>query len=94
MSPDGDQGFPGTVTAGVTYTVSGDSARIELTATTDAPTPVNLTNHAYFQLDGEGAGSVDHNLVVRGTGRPESGSVTVRPGETYRRTIDWRFETA
>ena len=65
VSEDGDQGFPGTVTAAVTYTVSADAVDIELTATTDAPTPVSLTNHSYFNLDGEGAGSVDdHQLTV------------------------------
>jgi aldose 1-epimerase len=73
VSPDGDQGFPGTVRASVTYTVQGTvegtvqgaAVDVELTATTDAPTPVSLTQHAYFQLDGEGAGSVDdHTLAV------------------------------
>jgi aldose 1-epimerase len=66
VSPDGDQGFPGTVRAGATYTVDGSAVEIELTATTDAPTPVSLTQHSYFQLDGEGAGSVDdHTLTVQ-----------------------------
>jgi len=64
-SPDGDQGFPGTLAATVRYGVSGDVVRIEMTATTDAPTVVNLTNHAYFNLAGEGSGTVDgHRLVV------------------------------
>lgn len=62
-SPDGDQGFPGTVEAAVTYAVSGDEIRIDLTATTDAPTVVNLTNHSYFNLAGEGTGSVDDHLL-------------------------------
>ena len=66
VSPDGDQGFPGTVRAGATYTVDGSAVEIELTATTDAPTPVSLTQHSYFKLDGEGAGSVDdHTLTVQ-----------------------------
>ena len=64
VSPDGDQGFPGTVTASVTYTVSGDSVDIDLFATTDAPTVVSLTNHSYFNLDGEGKGSVDDHLLT------------------------------
>ncbi len=65
VSPDGDQGFPGTVTATATYRVDGDTVSVEMTATTDAATVVNLTNHAYLNLDGEGAGTVDdHELVV------------------------------
>jgi aldose 1-epimerase len=62
-SPDGDQGFPGALVAGVTFTVLDDGVRVELTATTDAPTVVNLTSHAYFNLDGPGAGTVDDHLL-------------------------------
>jgi galactose mutarotase-like enzyme len=64
-SPDGDQGFPGTVRAEVTFEVADDRVRIDFRATTDAPTLVNLTNHAYFNLDGAGHGTVDdHELTV------------------------------
>jgi aldose 1-epimerase len=64
-SPDGDQGFPGAVTATVTYRVDGDTVTVTMEATTDATTVVNLTNHAYLNLDGEGAGTIDgHELVV------------------------------
>lgn len=58
VSPDGDQGFPGTLTAHVTYTLVGDSLKISYAATTDKPTVVNLTNHAYFNLSGEGDGTI------------------------------------
>ena len=54
VSPDGDQGFPGTLTAHVKYTLSGDRLRIEYSATTDKPTVLNLTNHTYFNLAGHG----------------------------------------
>ncbi|MCD4532798.1 galactose mutarotase [Nocardioides sp. cx-169] len=65
VSPDGDQGFPGTVRAQVTFTVTGHAVGVELEATTDAPTLVNLTSHAYFNLDGDGAGTIDeHRLTV------------------------------
>ncbi|MFL6132310.1 MAG: aldose epimerase family protein [Nocardioidaceae bacterium] len=63
QSPDGDQGFPGALEATVAYTVSGDEVRIDLGARTDRPTVVSLTNHSYFNLGGEGSGSVDDHLL-------------------------------
>jgi aldose 1-epimerase len=63
-SPDGDQGFPGTVALTVEYSLAADgSLRIDYTATTDAPTVLNLTNHSYFNLAGEGSGDVYGHLV-------------------------------
>ena len=53
-SPDGDQNFPGAVTATVTYTLSGDNALdIKYDATTDKKTVINMTNHSYFNLNGD-----------------------------------------
>ena len=53
VSPDGDNGFPGEVTATVTYTLTADNAlAIAYSATTKAPTIINLTNHSYFNLSG------------------------------------------
>jgi aldose 1-epimerase len=64
-SPDGDQGFPGNLDATVSFDVSADRVGIAFEATTDAPTVVNMTSHAYFNLDGEGAGTIDdHDLQV------------------------------
>ncbi|WP_419994649.1 aldose epimerase family protein [Streptomyces boninensis] len=59
-SPDGEEGFPGNLDVTVTYavTASGD-LRLGYAATTDAPTIVNLTNHSYWNLDGEGNGSAE-----------------------------------
>ena len=49
---DGEQGFPGNLDVNLEYRLEQQDLVIELTATTDAPTPVNLTSHAYFNLDG------------------------------------------
>ncbi|WP_353951354.1 aldose epimerase family protein [Knoellia sp. S7-12] len=69
VSPDGDQGFPGELTVTATYALEGDSVVLTYEATTDAPTVVSLTNHAYFDLGGPGGGGVDaHRLTVRSDG--------------------------
>ena len=58
LSKDGDQGFPGNLTASVTYTLTDrNEVRLDYEATTDKATPINLTSHAYFNLSGgHGAG--------------------------------------
>ncbi|MBE6041291.1 MAG: galactose mutarotase, partial [Clostridiales bacterium] len=58
-SPDGDQGFPGNLHVEVTYTLSNDNElHIDYKAVSDADTPLNLTNHSYFNLSGHDSGSV------------------------------------
>lgn len=58
VSPDGEMGYPGTLSARATYRVEGLGLRITLEAQADAPTPVNLVNHAYFNLAGHLSGDV------------------------------------
>lgn len=63
VSPDGDGGFPGRLEVSARFEATDDSVRVQLEATTDAATVVNLTSHAYFNLDGEGTGTVDDQLL-------------------------------
>ncbi len=89
VSKDGDQGFPGTLTTSVRYTLSGSALRIEYSATTDKDTVLNLTNHSYFDLAGQGTGDVlghvlkidasrmtpvDANLIPTGELKPVEGT--------------------
>lgn len=64
-SPDGDQGFPGEARAWAHYTLTEDNQLvIEYRATVDKPCPVNLTNHAYFNLDGSHGDVRNHRLQL------------------------------
>ena len=65
-SPDGQEGYPGTVEAVVEYSWNdSDELKVAFTATTDAPTHVNLTNHSYWNLGGAGSGSaMDHVATI------------------------------
>lgn len=67
ISRDGEQGYPGTLEVRVVYTVERNALKIEYCATTDAPTILNLTNHAYFNL--AGAGTIDEHVVRIEAGR-------------------------
>jgi aldose 1-epimerase len=65
VSPDGDMGFPGAVTLKVNYSLQHSSLHINYIATTTKPTVVNVTNHSYFNLAGDGKGTVlDEVLTI------------------------------
>jgi aldose 1-epimerase len=65
VSPDGEEGFPGTLRCSVTYTVTvAGELRLDYRARTDAPTVLNLTNHSYFNLAGAGSGDVLGQVVT------------------------------
>lgn len=63
FSPDGEENYPGNLTVKVTYEFDGSELKIGYYAVSDKKTVVNLTNHAYFNLNGEGDGSILDNLL-------------------------------
>ena len=82
LSPDGDQGFPGALTATVRYTLDSRGLQLDYTAATDRPTIVNLTNHAYFNLAGETSATIlDHEITLAAAAFTPVTSLLVPTGE-------------
>ena len=83
ISPDGDNAFPGTVMAYVTYTLTDQNAiDIWYEATTDKPTVINMTNHSYFNLDGDPANNVlDDVMYIKSSTTTAVGPGLIPTGE-------------
>jgi aldose 1-epimerase len=92
-SPDGEGGYPGTLEIGVTYVLSeDDELRIEYEAETDAATPVNLTNHSYFNLNGQSGPDVTNHVLELRASRYTVPDATRIPTGELRRVRDSVFD--
>lgn len=99
VSPDGDQGFPGTLKMKVVYKLTPENEfKITYEATTDKPTYVNLTHHTFFNLKGEGIGdNTDNLLMIKASKYTPIDSVWIPTGEIASVTgtpFDFRQPTA
>jgi aldose 1-epimerase len=83
FSPDGEEGFPGNVHFGVRFALTDDNSLVmRYSATTDMRTPINLTNHAYFNLGGHGNGTIlDHELQIMADAYTPTDDALIPTGE-------------
>ena len=97
VSPDGEEGFPGTLSLTVTYSLKEDGSLVlDYRAVTDRQTILNLTNHSYFNLSGEGSGDIlDQRLRLNASRFTEIGAGTIPTGRilsTEGTALDFREE--
>ncbi len=85
FSPDGEEGFPGNVHFKVRFALTpSNGLTLRYSATTDLATPINLTNHAYFNLAGAGSGSVlDHQLMIHADSYTPTDDELIPTGEIH-----------
>ncbi|WP_234573442.1 aldose epimerase family protein [Rhodohalobacter sp. 614A] len=83
FSEDGEEGYPGNLSVKVKYTLTPQNElKIDYTATTDSPTPINLTNHAFFNLGGAASGTInEHELTIYGSKYTPVDSTLIPTGE-------------
>ena len=82
LSKDGEEGYPGSLTVVVRYTLHKSALTIDYSATTDKDTILNLTSHSYFNLKGQGKGDIlDHNLTLHASQFTWADSTLVPTGE-------------
>lgn len=81
QSPDGEEGYPGTLSLKVIYTLNGSSLTMEYIASSDADTPINLTNHSYFNLVAPGTPILDYLVTINADRYTESGADLIPTGE-------------
>jgi len=94
VSPDGEEGFPGTLTATVVFTLYKDKneLKIDYSASTDKPTVVNLTNHSYFDLAGQNHGNILDEIMQINATRFTPVSATLIPTGELREVKDTPFD--
>lgn len=97
-SADGEMGFPGNLDVTVVYTLEADGLKLEYRATTDQPTVLNLTSHAYFNLAGAGAESVlDHTVQINASRYTATDAELIPTGKlaaVQGTPLDFRIPTA